>query len=224
MCQKGWGDMSSFTEGQTHQLMDKLEAEGFTPDQVTKLGQFGNLAGIKSVLEGSAKIKPVAEDAARVITLNPTTIAVNLAATPKLPFNGAEVEQHIGEGWAIVEKRVDGLYVNGRKVILHLSKRQQNGKSLKGHDLREELTGKPVLNANILDALADNPHLIPEDWKKNEQGNTRYIFFWGTIYRRADGDLCVRYLYFNDGTWYRNYYWLDDDWHGINPAALLASS
>ncbi|HEY4507246.1 MAG TPA: hypothetical protein VJH71_03780, partial [Candidatus Paceibacterota bacterium] len=120
----------------------------------------------------------VIEDTTRVITLNSTTIAVNLAATPKLPFNGAEVEQHIGEGWAIVEKRTDGLYVNGRKVALHLSKRQQNGKSLKGYDLRDELTGKPVLNANLLDALADNTHLIPEDWKKDENDNTRYIFFW----------------------------------------------
>ena len=215
--------MSSYTEGQTHQLMNALEAEGFTPDHVTRLGQFGNLAGIKSVLEGSAKIKPVAEDATRVIPLNPTPIAVNLAAIPKLPFNGAEVEQHIGEGWAIVEKRADRLYVNGRKVILHLSKRQMNGKSLKGYDLREELTGKPVLNANVLDALADNPHLIPEDWKKDEQGNTRYIFFWATVYRNSHGDLYVCSLYFYDGVWSRDYDWLDSVWDGYYPAASLAS-
>ena len=143
--------------------MDKLEAEGFTPDHVTKLGQFGNLAGIKSVLEGKAKIKPVAEDASRIITLNETTV-VNLATTPNLPFSGATVESHIGEGWAIVVKRSDGLYVNGRKVVLHLSKRQIKGKTIQGHELREELTSKPVLNANLLDALADNPHLIPEAW------------------------------------------------------------
>lgn len=216
--------MSSYAEGQTHQLMDRLEAEGFTPNHVTKLGQFGNLAGIKSVLEGKAKIKPVAEDAARVVTLNPTIIAVNLAATPNLPFNGAEVESHIGEGWAIVEKRTDGLYVNGRKVVLHLSKRQQKGKTLQGHELREELTGKPVLNANILDALYDNPHLIPENWKKDEDGNTRYIFFWATIYHYSYGDLCVRYLYFSDGSWGRDCSWLDGIWGGGCPAALLASS
>ena len=117
--------MSSFTEEQTHQLMERLEAEAFTPEQVTKLGQFNNLAGVKAVLEGTAKIKPMAdEDAARLITINSTTIAVNLVATPKLPFNVAEVERHVGEGWAIVEKRPDGrLYVNGRKVVLYLSKR-----------------------------------------------------------------------------------------------------
>ena len=205
--------------------MDRLEAEGFTPDHVTKLGQFGNLAGIKSVLEDLAKIKPVAEDATRIITLNPTTIVVNLSATPKLPFNGAEVEQHVGEGWAIVEKRADGLYVNGRKVVLHLSKRQQNGKWLKGYDLRDELTGKPVLNANLLDALADNTHLIAEDWKRDKDGNIRYIFFWGTTYRRpGTGSLCVRYLSFGGGAWARRCHWLGRGWRGDDPAALLASN
>ena len=216
--------MSSYSEGQTHQLMERLEAEGFTPDHVTKLGQFGNLAGVKSVLEGTAKIKPVAEDAARVITLNPITIAINLGSTPKLPFNKAEVKENHGCSWAIVEKRAEGLYVNGRKVVLYLSRRQQNGKSLKGYDLREELTGKPVLNANLLDALAGNPHLIPEDWKKDENGNTRYVFFWATIYRDAHGCRYVRYLSFHDGSWHRDCNWLAHDWHGSFPAALLASS
>ena len=216
--------MSSYTEGQTHQLMDRFEAEGFTPAHITKLGQFGNLAGIKSILDGMAKIEPVGEDATRTITINDTTVAVNLGSTPKLPFDGARIEQHIGEGWSIIEKRKDGLYVDGHKVILHLSKRQKNGKWLKGHELRKELTGKPVLDANILDALLANPHLVPEDWKKDENGNTCYIFFWGTIYHRdSRGSLCVRYLYFDDGGWYSYYYWLACGWGGRSPTALRAS-
>ena len=216
--------MSSYSEGQTHQLMERLEAEEFTPAEVTKLGQFNNLAGFKSVLNGTAKIKPVSEDATRVITINETTIVVNLAATPKLPFNGAELEKHIGDGWAIVEKRTDGLYVNGRKVVLDLVKRQKNGKWLKGHELREELTDKPVLNANLLDAVADNPHLIPEDWKKDEDGNTRFIFFWATIYRDSIGNLYVRCLYFLVGGWQRIYDWLGNDWRGNLTGAVLASN
>ncbi len=166
----------------------------------------------------------IAQDATRVITLNETTIAVNLAATPKLPFDGAKVEQHTGEGWVIIEKRADGLYINGRKVTLHLSKRQMGGKAIGGHDLREELTGKPVLNANILDALYENPHLIPEDWKTDADGNIRYIFFWGTIYRSSGDDLYVRYLCFRDGVWDRRCGWLGDDWGGYSPAAVSASN
>ena len=42
-------------------------------------------------------------------------------------------------------------------------------------------------------------------------------------YRDTDGNLYVRYLYFNDGAWNRNYNWLDNDWNGNNPAALLAT-
>src|SRR3989338_7937218 len=212
-----------YSVGQMNQLGDSLEAEGFTADDVTKLKQYANLAGIKAVLNGTAKIKPVGEDATRTITINGTTIAVNLGAPLKLPFNGAEVEQHIGEGWVIIEKRADGSYVDGRKVILHLSKRQKNSKSLKGHELREELTGKPVLDANILDALLSNPHLISEDWKKDENGNTRYIFFLGTIYRNSDRPLFVRYLFFLGGKWRSNYYWLGNDWNDNYPAALRAS-
>lgn len=215
--------MSPYTEGQTHQLMDKLEKEGFTPDHITKLGQFKNLKTIKSVLDGLAKIELVANDVSRIITINDTTIVADLGATPKLPFNGAKVEQHIGEGWVVVERRDDGLYVNNRKVVLHLSRRQQNGKWLTGYELREELVNKPVLNANLLDALYGNRYLIPEDWKKDEQGNIRHICFWASVYRRADGSLCVRSLYFYGGAWYRSYDWLDDDWLGSHPVALLVS-
>lgn len=206
-----------YSVGQMNQLGDALEAEGFTPDDVTKLKQFSYLGGVLSVIRGLAKIKPVAEDTTRVITLE-TMIVVSLSASPKLPFNEAEVKSHIGEGWAIVEKRVNGLYVNGRKVVLYLSRRQQNGRLLKGYDLREELTDKPVLNANLLDALYDNPRLIPEEWKG------KAIFFWGTIYRNSHGDLYVRCLCWDDGSWPWYYYWLGHDWYdNYDPAAVLAS-
>lgn len=213
-----------YSIGQMNQLGDALEAEGFTTDDVTRLKQFGNLAGVRSVLRGLAKIKPVAEDATRVVTINETTIVVNLGTVPKFPFSEAKIESQIGEDWVIVEKRVDGfLYVNSSKVGLYLSRRQKGGKYLMGHELHEEVTGKPILNANLLDALMDNSHLIPENWKKDENGNTRFIFFWGTIYRGASGGLFVRFLYFRGGAWRSSYYRLDCGWDGSNPAALRAS-
>jgi len=58
-----------YSVGQMNQLGDSLEAEGFTADDVTKLKQYANLAGIKAVLNGTAKIKPVGEDATRTITM-----------------------------------------------------------------------------------------------------------------------------------------------------------
>ncbi len=41
--------------------------------------------------------------------------------------------------------------------------------------------------------------------------------------RNSDGNLYVRYLYWDDGAWNRNYNWLDNDWNVQNPAAMLAS-
>ena len=212
-----------YSVGQMNQLGDALEAEGFTPDDVTKLKQFSNLAGIRGVINGLSKIVSVAEDATRVITINKTTIVVDLGASPKLPFNGTEVEKHIGIGWGVIEKRADGLYVNDRKVILHLSEHQMGDKWLKGYELREELTSKHVLNANILDALYQNIHLIPEDWKKNEDGDICFVFFWESIFRDSNGRLFVRCLCFHDGGWRFGCGWIGGNWYCNNPAAVRAS-
>ncbi len=157
------------------------------------------------------------------------SIIVDLSVSPKLPFPGATLETPLGVGTAKLERRTDGnLYVDGHKIILYLSEHQQNGKDIQGSELRKELSlagqaGNPVLNANILDVLLANLHLIPENWKKDEHGNTRCIFFWGTIYRDPDGPLCVRFLFFYDGVWYWDYGWIVSYWAGQHPAAVLAS-
>lgn len=148
---------------------------------------------------------------------------IDLDAKPGLPFNGATVEKHIGGGKVVIEKRADGLYIDGKKVILHRVVRQMNGKSIVGHELRKELDGKPVLNACILDFLMANQGFIPEDWKKDDAGNTIYIFFWGTIFRDSYGHLFVRDFCFLDGKWQQYCHWLNSDWYGHSPAALLTS-
>jgi len=48
--------MSSYSEGQTHQLMEVLQKENYTSDDVTKLGQSKDLPRILAVLRGRAKI------------------------------------------------------------------------------------------------------------------------------------------------------------------------
>lgn len=42
-------------------------------------------------------------------------------------------------------------------------------------------------------------------------------------YRNADGNLYVRYLYFNEGHWQANYNWLDNDFNANNPAVVRAT-
>lgn len=40
--------------------------------------------------------------------------------------------------------------------------------------------------------------------------------------RDGDGNLYVRYLYWNGDEWNWNYNWLDNDWNSNNPAAVRA--
>lgn len=116
----------------------------------------------------------------------------------------------------------DNLYLDGKKVVLHLSERQIGGKRVEGHELREELeSGEQVLlNSNVLEYLYDHPELFPEHWKNNEQGERLFIFFWGSIFRDpSDGDLYVRSLCWDDGSLDRRYcVWLGDDWVCLDPS------
>jgi len=124
------------------------------------------------------------------------------------------------EGWKEVEYHKKGgiLEWDLTKVKLHLSPNQQNGKTIKGHELREELANEPVLNANVLDYLLAHPELIPEEWKG------KCIFFWGTIYRYSGDSLFVRYLCWSGGRWGWDYGWLDGGWDSHSPAACLQVS
>ena len=47
---------------------------------------------------------------------------------------------------------------------------------------------------------------------------------WHFIHNRnSDGNLYVRYLYWNDDRWNWSNNWLDNDWNVNNPAAVLAT-
>ncbi|MFI5260542.1 MAG: hypothetical protein ACHQU0_01990, partial [Candidatus Paceibacteria bacterium] len=124
---------------------------------------------------------------------------------------------HVPDGWKVEEHRKGGQFkFEASQINLYLSAAQKKG-SIRGKELRKELADKPVLNANVLGYLLAKPHLIPKEWKGKS------IFFWGTVYRRRGGYLCVRFLYWDGGRWIRSTYWLDDDWDGSYPAAVRAS-
>ncbi len=185
---------SNYSIGAMNQLSDALEAAGFTSEDVTKLKQFGDLRGIKDILLGHAEIKAIEN-------------LIDCDADPFVP-----------NGWSVVEHKKGGqLKWNPAEIELFLSKNQKNGKVINGSNLRKELADKPVLNANVLDYLLANPHLIPQEWKGKN------IFFWGTVYCNSDGYLNVRFLHWHGDGWHWHWFCLDYDWHDYYPAALLAS-
>jgi hypothetical protein len=151
---------------------------------------------------------------------------VDLGKSPRLPFDTAEVVKHDGEGVVEIELRSDdNLYIDGKKIVLHLSEKQV-GDRIVGNELRVELeNGKLVLlNSNVLDYLYNHPELFPEHWKKDIDGDTLYIYFWGSIFRDPSGGcLFVRCLFWSDGEPYRGYSWLDDGWGRQDPSASVAS-
>ncbi len=194
------GDAFVMSSRQASELDFAFERNGWTPADVKKLSAGDMLAQVLPIVRGLGKVEIVRH-------------IIDCDADPFTP-----------EGWKVEEHRKGGqLEWDPTKLQLHLSPNQMGDKVIEGNKLRTELSGKGMLNANLLDYLFAHPNLISEDWKVDGEGRTRYIFFWGTIYRHADGSLCVRCLCFDDGRWHWNYYWLDNDFHGDDPAARLAS-
>ncbi len=183
---------------QEHEFLAKLEAAGLTSELAQRVIDSRGNKLAKEVVEFIAG-NEVVEVA--------TSLIINLAAEPFIP-----------QGWQVEEHQTGGEFEwDPGKISLYLSERQQGGKVIQGHKLREELKDRPVLNANVLDWLLTHRQCIPAEWKG------KWVFFWGTVYRSSGGILCVRCLYWRGGRWRWRYYWLDDHWVAFSPALVLAS-
>lgn len=134
-----------------------------------------------------------------------------------------DADPFVPDGWKVEEHKKGGqLSFDPAQVQFHLVDGQKGSKSIEGNKIRKELSNMPVMNANVLDFLLDNPDLIPEDWKTDEGGNTLYIFFWGTVYCGSDVGFHVRYLCWRHGRWGWGAGWLDGGWGGSGPALVRA--
>lgn len=186
---------NDFGVGLMHETAITASKVGWEPEDFSKLSKDENLLKlIRGVLYGTHEIKGIEH-------------IIDCDADPFIP-SGWSVEEH---------QKMGNIKFDASKVDLYLSRPQRKNNSIEGNKLREELKGKKVLNANVLDFLLKNPHLIPEEWKG------KAVFFWGTIYRNSRGFLCVRYLYWDGSKWFWGDFWLGNDFHGDLPAACLAS-
>lgn len=181
--------------GQVHELELALKrAGGYNSALIKRMCEGDRLVRIREYLLNLAEIKTVEH-------------LINCDADPFVP-----------SGWSVREHQKGGSFKwNPTEVQLYLYESQRKGGVINGNELRKKLADKPVLNANVLDYLLAHPHFIPEEWKG------KAVFFWGTIHRDARGNLCVRYLYWDDGGWDWAYNWLGYDWDVNHPAALRAS-
>jgi hypothetical protein len=126
-------------------------------------------------------------------------------------------------GWIIKHHQQGGYFRwNPNAVKLHLPAIQSCSDAITGELLFYELSKETLLfNANLLDFLLRHTYLIPEEWKVDEYGYTRYIFFWGTIYGDKDKFSKIRYLYWDGYDWKSGLYWIGFDWNVSDPAICL---
>lgn len=194
------------------ELSDGFEEDGYTPEEVKALRSHGYLRATLRVLRGTHEIRPIDH-------------IVDLAVPCKLPFTGAERVSPAKTGVVKLERRDDDLYLNGKKINLFISEKQKGDKAIGGHDFRKELEARGGnVSAKVLDHLVDYPQMWPESWKKDDQGNTIYVYFWDDIFRSPSrGGLYVRYGCWHGGRVVSNYDWLGSGWHSNDPSASVAS-
>jgi hypothetical protein len=158
--------MSSYAEGQVHQLANALESSGFTPDDVTKLGQFKDLSGIRGLFRGTHELKLIKKH------------IIDCDAKPFVP-KGWKVESHLTCGQ---------LEWNPKMISLCLLYGEKQRGSICKERLFTMCENIPKFNANVLGYILNKPSLISRDWKDKS------VLFPGTIYRNCDDNLCVLYL------------------------------
>lgn len=177
---------------------------------------------IKNPKEAGKQFTAFLKNGGKVIVDSPRVISIDRS----IPF---DPKTFIGNGWSIEEQdeRAIALTEIDLTSVMFDSTLEKGEKSIKGEDKLNRLkekTNRIRLDAGIFKTLWENQILIPEKWKEKTNGNTKYIFFDGTVLRYSDGDRYVLYLYWNDGRWRWYYDWLVSDWHARNPSAVLAIS
>ncbi len=157
----------------------------------------------------------------RVIVGEPKVIAINR--------NRFNPKRFVGEGWSILNDETDTRSIALTELDLtkvqHVTMLKDGETYVNGEEKLKRLKASDYirLDADIFLTLWENQHLIPESWKEKVNGNTRFIFFDGTILRGSDGGRCVLCLYWDVGAWDWSVHWLGSGWSGSRPSAVLAS-
>lgn len=221
--------MSSYSEGQVHQLADALETRDYSKAQLSDLGQNkdGVLDSLKLVLMGLA-----------------TIVVIGLKLVLDKDFSSSKF---IGGNWSTWKGPADGSGTDGdedyvpepdvidfEQVVTEVHLREEDGGSVIGEEWMKrarasknrQLGGKAFLalwNDWQACKTAGKPeNSILERLRKSGRIGT-VIYFFGQTLRGLDGYRCVLYLYFDGGEWYWGYDWLGHHWSARRPSVALAS-
>lgn len=170
--------MSSYSEGQTHQLMDALEGIGYTPAQITMLGQNSNgvLNQLILVLTGAAKI------------------------VTDLFFRLVPIIDRDMTNWECVEP-VETKETNFEPVLQEFLQKEDNG-FIDGESMIKRAKEKGIsAGLRHAEAMLRNQERIPVEWQKH-----CLVFpeVWQGPHRRR----YVFCLSWYGNRWGLHYYWL----------------
>jgi hypothetical protein len=170
--------------------LNRYRTRGWTNEKIRRLCESGLLLKVLDVIDGFAEIRL-------------TDFTIDSDADPFI-LRGFKLEKHIKGGI---------FKFDPAKTLLYLSEKQKSG-VVDGNDFRRELADKPVLNANVSEYLVAHQELIPKEWMG------KLIFFFGTVYRDADGNPYVYFLHWFSRQWERNLCCLNRDFNSDNPAII----
>lgn len=216
--------MSSYSEGQTHQLANALETAGYTAGEVTAFGQDKELlAQVRQVLRGLAKIVGEYFKLACDKSFSPAKFIGRGWTVWKGPANGNGLE-----GDEDRDVREDDLPIIDWDQVVMETHLQEKETLVHG----EEKLKRVIVSGNI--QLGGKAFLsLWEDYQANREnsvleklrrkGVTR-IYFFGLRLRSPRGSRGVLYLYFSGSEWGWDYFWLNNLWSAHHPSASLASN
>lgn len=206
--------MSSYSEGQTHQLADALEAKDFTPEHITKLGQYKRLGDIRLVLDGQAEIVMVKKAQKKEVRLD-TTIRVDRSVRPAYPEwasivmdpeleNTGPTKYDLANTSLWLHDRQQGGYTTGQVIYDYLKERGMLASCLSLQDAVEIQKKGPSVFRKVF--------------------GDKVMYFWKSVVQFSGTRwLGVPHLYVDGVRVMLTWYWLDDDWGDDRPAVRFAS-
>ncbi len=144
--------------------------------------------------------------------------------TTKLNFSGDFDPVFVGKDWKVLTDTDNGIGIDITKVRFETCLKEDEA-STTGEErlIRLKAANHSSLGGKAFRTCWENRTSLPESWKKDENGNIRFIFFDGLVLLNPVGRRFTLYLCWRDGEWRWRYIWLGHDRDARSPSAVLAN-
>jgi hypothetical protein len=186
------------TVEQAHDFHLAAQRAGLRGGDVESFVDVHNLRKLLPFFRGHSEVRPI-------------DFVIDFDAPPVVPkgyvlrshhktFSGKGIFNRIGDKLLLF----DGKTPERWRFDLHLVSHQTGEKTVDGSRVQEEIekvrrNKTLVLDVNCRDLFIKNPQLIPESLRRDNEGNSHWIYFWGTTFCDRDGREHVPYLCYFEG-------------------------